>query len=207
MPSRNGDNAAALREQGKAQVEHVSKTAKSDESRAAARKDARGADKKDAADCTQHWEDAEHMEKNQAEYKKFLEDNRRTAKEQKNASGDENGDTDEGGKKRGRGANAASTDTSNKKQKQTNNGNGTQEKDDEPTATGGDKTRLPAAGQKVQWKADAGVVDGEVVEVVLGKKTVEGKKVEASKEDPKVVVKSNGDGEVSVLGSDEVYFD
>ncbi|CAO2656595.1 Nn.00g053980.m01.CDS01 [Neocucurbitaria sp. VM-36] len=207
MPSRTTtDNATHLRKQGLEQEAHATKSAKSAESRANARKESKGLDKKDATDCTQHWEDAEHMEKNQAEYKKFQEENRR--QQQQSASSEDNDDDDEGGKKRGRGANT-SINPANKRQKTSSNGKGAH--GDEPASTAGDKTRVPSQGQEVQWKEQTGVADGEAMEVVYEEKTVEGEKVEGSKEDPRVVVRSRGgdgkgNGEVSVKGPEEVFF-
>lgn len=147
---------------------------------------------KDAKDCTEHWDDADHLEANQKEYQEFQKSNRKTG----HAAVE-----DEGGSKRGRGANAAAASSPNKKQK---TGAGAH---DEPTGSAGDKTRVPKKGQKVQWKALPGYVDGEVVEIVYEEKKVDGKNVKASKEDPRIVLKSDSSGKICVHKPEAVYFD
>jgi hypothetical protein len=147
-------------------------------------------EKPSITDCTTHWDDPEHMERNQAEYQKFLEYNRKT----KSSAHDDNQGT-----KRGRGANSGISP--NKKQK--NSGG----KHDQPTGTAGDITRVPRKGQKVQWHSLPGYIDGEVVEVVYEEKEVDGKKVKASKEDPRVVLKSDSSGKICVHKPEAVYFD
>ncbi|KNG44586.1 hypothetical protein TW65_08511 [Stemphylium lycopersici] len=146
-------------------------------------------DKKSVTDCTTHWDDPEHMERNQREFKRFQEDNRKS----KNTSQD-----DQAGKKRGRGANV---NPPNKKQKNTGG------KQDGPTGAAGDKTRVPKKGQKVQWHSLPGYVNGEVVEVLYEEKDVDGKHVKASKEDPRVVLKSDSSGKICVHKPEAVYFD
>jgi hypothetical protein len=69
---------------------------------------------------------------------------------------------------------------------------------DEP-APRGSNDRLPKKGQKITWKAMPGYVDGEVVEVLHKGKTVDGKSVKASEDDPKLVLKSKSSGKVSVV--------
>jgi hypothetical protein len=66
---------------------------------------------------------------------------------------------------------------------------------DEP-APRGSNDRLPKKGQKITWKAMPGYVDGEVVEVLHKGKNVDGKSVKASKDDPKLVLKSESSGKV-----------
>ncbi|KAF2199396.1 hypothetical protein GQ43DRAFT_473679 [Delitschia confertaspora ATCC 74209] len=75
-----------------------------------------------------------------------------------------------------------------------------------PEGIAGDKTRVPKAGQKVQWQGDSGVIKGEAVEVLFEKKTINGEEVEAAKEEPKVVVKDSESGKVYVKSPDEVHF-
>ncbi|KAF1975336.1 hypothetical protein BU23DRAFT_566896 [Bimuria novae-zelandiae CBS 107.79] len=77
----------------------------------------------------------------------------------------------------------------------------------EPQGTAGDKTRVPKVGQRVQWHALPGYVDGEVVEVVWEQKTVEGKAVKANPEDPRIVLKSSSLGKIAVHKPEAVYFD
>jgi hypothetical protein len=145
--------------------------------------------KKSKTDCTTQWDDPDHMEDDQREYQKFLESNR------KSKSGPQE---DHAGKKRGRGAN---TEGPSKKQKSAGG------KHDEAIGAAGDKTRVPKSGQKVQWHSLAGYVDGEVVEVVYEEKKVDGKSVKASKEDPRVVLKSDSSGKICVHKPEAVYFD
>jgi hypothetical protein len=136
-----------------------------------------------AKNCTEHWEDPDHLERNLAEYKKFQDGNRQPAKDDK---------------KRGITANGNS---SSKKQK-TSGG-----KHDEPNGPAGSITRVPKQGQKVQWHALPGYVDGEVVEVVYQEKEVDGKKIKASKEDPRIVLKSESSGKICVHKPEVVYFE
>ncbi|ETN42667.1 uncharacterized protein HMPREF1541_01824 [Cyphellophora europaea CBS 101466] len=67
--------------------------------------------------------------------------------------------------------------------------------------------RLPKKGTKAYWKAMPGWVDGDVVEVLKKGKSVDGKQVKASKDDPKVVLKSSSSGKICVHKVDNVYFD
>ena len=143
-------------------------------------------DCRSAKNCTTHWEDPEHLARNLADYKKFQEKNRQSAK-------------DEGEKVKKRG-NAANGNSPNKKQKSGG-------KHDEPTGAAGSITRVPKQGQKVQWHSLPGYVDGEVVEVVYEEKEVDGKKVKASKEDPRVVLKSASSGKTCVHKPEDLYFE
>jgi hypothetical protein len=158
-------------------------------------------DLRNATGCHEHWENPEHLERNLQEYKKFQEHNRKSAAALDEAKVEvgANGDQHEGGGiKRGRGANGSSP---NKKQKSTAANH------NEPKGTAGDKTRVPQKGQKVQWKTIAGYTEGDVVEVVYEEKKVDGKSVKASKEDPRVVLKSDASGKTSVHKPEAVYFD
>jgi hypothetical protein len=146
-------------------------------------------EKKSKTDCTTQWDDPDHMEDDQREYQKFLESSRKS----KSGPQDEHA-----GKKRGRGAN---TEAPSKKQKSAGG------KHDERIGAAGDKTRVPKKGQKVQWHSLPGYVDGEVVEVVYEEKEVDGKSVKASKEDPRVVLKSDSSGKICVHKPEAVYFD
>jgi hypothetical protein len=143
-------------------------------------------DYKSAANCTTHWEDPDHLEKNLQEYKTFQEANRQSTKEK-----------DDQLRKRGHSASGSSP---NKKQKSGG-------KHDEPVGAAGSITRVPKQGQKVQWHSLPGYVDGEVVEVVYEEKEVDGKKVKASKEEPRIVLKSASSGKICVHKPDAVYFE
>ncbi|EUC27353.1 hypothetical protein COCCADRAFT_10039 [Bipolaris zeicola 26-R-13] len=147
--------------------------------------------KKSVSDCTTHWDDPEYMESNEREYRKFQQEERRP-------KGGSHEHEEEGGKKRGRGANAVCP---NKKAKNTGGGDG------EPTGAAGDKTRVPKRGQEVQWHGRGGIDKGQVVEVLYEEKEVEGKRVAASREDPRVVIKSELSGETRVLEAEAVYFE
>jgi hypothetical protein len=140
-----------------------------------------------AVACTTHWEDAEHMERNFQAYREFK------GQDDKNSK-----DAEDQAKKR---ANGSSSSSPHKKRKTAAN------QDDKPRGTAGSITRVPKEGQQVQWKAQSGYVDGVVVEVVYEEKKVDGKKVKASKEDPRVVLKSDASGNICVHKPEAVYFD
>jgi hypothetical protein len=142
-----------------------------------------------AQNCTEHWEDEVHLAKNLEAYKSFQETNRASATA-----------SDKEAKKRPNKTASSSSTAPNKKHKS----NGAH---DDPVGAAGSITRVPKTGQKVQWYALSGYVDGEVVEVVYEEKEVEGEKVEASKEDPRVVVRSEGKGKVCVHKPDDVFFE
>ncbi|KAF1999322.1 hypothetical protein P154DRAFT_437434, partial [Amniculicola lignicola CBS 123094] len=144
----------------------------------------------DPENCTEHWENPVQRNDGRGEEE--------TAETEKSSESSPSEEAEEGsGTKRGRGANQSG---SNKKQKKSD-GKG------EPQGIAGDKTRVPRKGQKVQWKALPGLVDGEVVEVVYEKKTVNGKTVNGSKEDPRIVLKSSPLGKTAVHKPEAVYFD
>jgi hypothetical protein len=159
-------------------------------------------DKRDTANCSQDWEDSVHREDGPNEYRKFLAaEAKAAAAVEDDAGGSQGSDAEQTtAKKRGGGANVR--EGADKKQKKTSNGNR-----GEPSGTGGDKTRVPEKGQKVQWSASPGTVNGEVIEVVYEEETVEGKLVKGSKEDPLIVLKNETSGEVCVHKPDAVYFD
>lgn len=70
------------------------------------------------------------------------------------------------------------------------------------------KDRLPDIGTVVTWKAMPGWVKGEVTEIVRQSKTVNGKSVKASNDDPHIVLKSHGpSGKLAVHKPEAVYFD
>ncbi|KAF3001841.1 hypothetical protein E8E13_004107 [Curvularia kusanoi] len=158
-----------------------------------------------ATDCMQHWEDEEHLEQNKKDFQEF-----RAAARKSSSSGgsvasggssgsDGGGDHGEvpGGMKRGRGANQAGSQSKKAKS----------EERDPSGLPRGDKTRVPGVGQHVHWKAGKGYAKGEVVEVLYAEKVVEGKKTEASKEDPRLLLKTASSGKVAVHKPEDVYFD
>ncbi|KAL5422455.1 hypothetical protein PMIN04_004695 [Paraphaeosphaeria minitans] len=210
------------------------KSARKDVSKAIETENANGKPTmKDAQSCTHHWEDEEHMKNGQKAYQAFQKQNKKNEaasayqefknqnieneaasayqefknQSKKNEAASAGVHSDSGSahsndqehptpKKRGRGANASG---SNKKQKSSGSS-------DEAYGAAGDKNRVPKVGQKVQWKAPSGYVDGEVVEVAYEEKTVEGKAVKASKEDPRIVLKSSSSGKIAVHKLEAVYF-
>ncbi|KAF2442248.1 hypothetical protein P171DRAFT_64394 [Karstenula rhodostoma CBS 690.94] len=180
------------------------KSARKDASKVDEHAEAKSKDKtdtKEAQDCTQHWEDEEHMKKGQSMYREFKRQNgndEASSAEVQSDSGSAHGDDQEHPtpKKRGRGANASAA---NKKQKKSGSS-------EEPNGAAGDKTRVPKVGQKVQWKALPGLVDGDVVEVAYEETTIEGKAVKASKEDPRIVLRSSSSGKIAVHKPEAVYF-
>lgn len=94
------------------------------------------------------------------------------------------------------------------KNKKANGGNKVGSKHDEALDPDmrGSVDRLPKKGQKVQWKALPGYVDGEVVEILTAEKEVEGKSVRATDADPRIVLKSSKSGKVCVHKPEAVYF-
>lgn len=69
------------------------------------------------------------------------------------------------------------------------------------------KDRLPKKDQEVYWKTLGNWTKGTVVEVAYEEKEVDGKKVKASEEDPRIVLKSESSGKVAVHKPDAVYFE
>ncbi|XPS70946.1 hypothetical protein M3J09_003139 [Ascochyta lentis] len=153
-----------------------------------------------AKDCTEHWEDEEHLEQNKKDFQEFrTHDNKSSSPAGSASAGSDSGDHGEvpGGMKRGRGANQAGNQSKKAKS----------EEADASRLPRGDKTRVPAVGQHVQWKSGKGYAKGEVVEVLYEAKEVEGQKAEASKEDPRLVLKTDSSGRVAVHKPEDVYFD
>lgn len=58
---------------------------------------------------------------------------------------------------------------------------GSKHMDDKEPAPRGSADRLPKKGQKIQWKAMPGFVDGKVTEILTSDKEVDGKSFKASK--------------------------
>ena len=52
-----------------------------------------------------------------------------------------------------------------------------------------------------------GYVDGKVQEILTKSKTVDGKSVKASKNDPKIVLKSSSSGKICVHKPDACFYD
>lgn len=156
-----------------------------------------------AKDCTEHWEDEEHLEQNKKDFQEFrAQHNKASSSPAGSASGGSDSDLHgevPGGMKRGRGANLPATGNPSKKVKS--------EERDPAGLPRGDKTRVPRVGQHVHWKHGKGYAKGEVVEVLYEDKEVEGKKAEASKEDPRLVLKTDSSGKLAVHKPEDCYFD
>lgn len=155
-----------------------------------------------AKDCTEFWEDEDHLEQNKKDFQEFRTQHHKSSPSGTSAaSGSDSGSGDHGevpgGMKRGRGANQVGNQS---KKPRSENG-------DMSHLPTGDKTRVPAVGQSVQWKSGQGYAKGEVVEVLYEEKEVEGEKVEASKEDPRLVLETESSGKISVHKPEDVYFD
>ncbi|KAJ4382569.1 hypothetical protein N0V86_001791 [Didymella sp. IMI 355093] len=153
-----------------------------------------------AQDCTEHWEDEEHLEQNKKDFQEFRAQHNKSASTGGSASAGSDSDLHgevPGGMKRGRGANLPGH--ASKKAKS--------EERDPAGLPRGDKTRVPSVGQHVHWKHGKGYAKGEVIEVLYEEKEVEGKKAEASKEDPRLVLKTDSSGKLAVHKPEDCYFD
>ena len=129
------------------------------------------------------------MEQNKKDFQEFRAAARKSssASDGSAASGG-SGSTDDhgevpGGMKRGRGANQAGSQSKKAKS----------EERDPSGLPRGDKTRVPGVGQHVHWKYGKGYSNGQ--------------KAEASKEDPRLVLKSDSTGKLAVHKPEDVYFD
>lgn len=155
-----------------------------------------------AKDCTEHWEDEEHLEQNKKDFQEFRAHHNKSSSPGGSVSaGSDSGDHGEvpSGMKRGRGANQAGNQSKKTK---------SEDRDHDPSGLPrGDKTRVPGAGQHVHWKSGKGYAKGEVIEVLYEEKEIEGQKAEASKEDPRLVLKTISSGKLAVHKPEDVYFD
>jgi hypothetical protein len=107
------------------------------------------------------------------------------------------------GEKRKSGSQDSSKD---KKQARKSFGSKHDDENDEPGQQASAE-RLPDVGQTVSWKAMPGWVKGEVKEILRKAKTVNGKNVKATEEDPRVVLKSHGpSGKLAVHKPEAIYF-
>ncbi|KAI9694484.1 MAG: hypothetical protein M1822_000100 [Bathelium mastoideum] len=114
------------------------------------------------------------------------------------------------GQKRGRknqGGGSSKKRKDNSGQGKQNGTVGSKQDPAEAPAPAGSKDRVPKEGQKVVWKSLPGYVDGEVIEVLYDEKEVDGKKVKAKKNDPRIVLKSSSSGKICVHKPDAIYFD
>lgn len=88
-----------------------------------------------------------------------------------------------------------------------NNSNSKSATSKEATGSAGSSDRLPKKGQKVQWHSLPGYITGEVLDIVYEEKEVEGKKVKGGKDDPRIVLRSEGSGKVAVHKPEAVFFE
>jgi hypothetical protein len=79
------------------------------------------------------------------------------------------------------------------------------DKDDSP-GTPASTTRLPEKDQQVHWKTLGNWTKGTVQEIAYEEKEVEGKRVKATKDDPRIVLKSESSGKIAVHKPEAVYF-
>lgn len=80
-------------------------------------------------------------------------------------------------------------------------------KNDSPPAPSGSADRLPKIGATVYWHALPGWCEGTVLEVLVKDTKHNGKTVKASKDDPRIVLKSSGPtGKKAVHKAESVYF-
>ncbi|KAH6638436.1 hypothetical protein C7974DRAFT_451825 [Boeremia exigua] len=150
-----------------------------------------------ATNCMQHWEDAEHLASNQAAFLEFRRQSSDASVPASDASGTSDSTSGDHGPvhpamKRGRGANQI--------------GNTSKKAKSAGGLAKGDKTRVPRVGQEVFFD-HGGKEGGEVVEVLYEEKVVGGEKAEASKEDPRLVVKKGEGEEGEVWKPEDVWFD
>ncbi|KEQ76027.1 hypothetical protein M436DRAFT_39529 [Aureobasidium namibiae CBS 147.97] len=78
--------------------------------------------------------------------------------------------------------------------------------DDDSHGEPASSSRLPRENQTVHWKTLGNWTKGTVQEIAYEEKEVDGKKVKASKEDPRIVLKSESSGKVAVHKPEAVYF-
>ncbi|KAK0547483.1 hypothetical protein OC846_004845 [Tilletia horrida] len=102
----------------------------------------------------------------------------------------------------------ASKTKDDKKPKASGGTHGSKHDSNEAPAKPASKDRLPNKGQKCFWKAMPGWVEGHVEEILTAPKTVNGKKVNASEADPRIVLRSHGpSGKIAVHKVGVCYFD
>lgn len=170
-----------------------------------------------ATDCTQHWEDEEHLAQNKAAFQEFRAaaagrkpssasstsaSAASTGSDSASPADDDHHGAVPAGMKRGRGANHPG-DQQSKKPKSTD-----RDRDHDPDGLPrGDKTRVPRVGQHVHWKHGKGFASGDVVEVLYAETEVDGHTAQASKEDPRLVLRTASSGRRAVHKPEDVYFD
>ncbi|KAK5139796.1 hypothetical protein LTR04_003332 [Oleoguttula sp. CCFEE 6159] len=206
--------------------QHVGNTKKAKAARANANREESGRVRKNkpAKADTESKEDKEVEEQDDAEAdgaqgdaEEEVDDASNNPNEEPASTDEEPNDEDDAkdakhGQKRGRGK-AANGKSPTKKQK-TNSGKekqetttGSKKQLKEAPAPAASKDRLPKKGQIVHWHSLPGYLEGEVVEIVYEEKTVEGKKVKGTKDDPRIVMRSSASGKVAVHKPEAVFFE
>lgn len=134
------------------------------------------------------------------------EDEEYSYDENEDEEDDENAGNKENGKSKTRGRagqkrKSEQTDEQTSKKQKHDSGNaktvGSKHMPADEPAPRGSNDRLPKKGEQITWKAMPGYVEGEVMEILHKDKTVDGKSVKASEDDPKIVLKSKSSGKVS----------
>lgn len=115
------------------------------------------------------------------------------------------------GDKRAHPSTSTSSSSPSKKQKQdpssSPSSSPSKSKNDDPPAKPASKDRLPEKDQTAYYKTSSSYTAAKVLEIAYEEKEVEGKKVKASEEDPRIVLKSDKTGAVVVHKVEGVWFD
>jgi hypothetical protein len=173
-------------------------------------------------------DDEEHDEEEEGE-EEYFEDEEETEPEEEATEPDDDEDEQDDeaddndveptkpGQKRKSNSKQQSNGTSTSKKKQKSSGGdsgnapkgkvGSKHMDATEPGPRGSADRLPKKGQSITWKAMPGYVDGEVTEVLTSGKKVDGKDVKASKQDPRIVTKSNNSGKICVHKPEACFYE
>ncbi|KXT07353.1 hypothetical protein AC578_427 [Pseudocercospora eumusae] len=210
-------------EESKEGKQHVENTDKAKESRKNASKSSEGKQSKgnksngkkskeqDDDDAAQDEEDDEEFQDGGEAEQGQDGENDEGEDEEAQDDDDQEDDAEEvkaGQKRKGEQSNGSSKKQKDNSGRGKSNGTvGSKHMDAQEPGKQGSKDRLPKEGQQIHWKAMPGWVDGEVTEILKKDKTVDGKSVKASEDDPKIVLKSNKSGKVCVHKPDACYYD
>lgn len=174
------------------------------------------------------WEQMDEKEKKETDTKKqeeskkgkqFVGNTEKAKNTRKKVSEEQEEAKEEEGRKSTRGQKRKSTSeakegdekeeekSSGKNNKSAKGTHGSKHDSNEAPGKQASKDRLPEIGKVVTWKAMPGWVEGEVKEILRKAKTVDGKSVKASEDDPRIVLKSHGpSGKLAVHKPEAVYF-
>ncbi|KAI5203143.1 hypothetical protein E4T39_04395 [Aureobasidium subglaciale] len=176
----------------------------------------------------QHVENTDKAKENRKQANEEEDEEFEKKKQEEKEKTDDEGEGEEAqaGDKRSRSSKSASPA---KKQKQNNgaaketsspsksesksNDNEKDDSDSKSTSSNNDshgtpatKDRLPSKSQSVHWKTLGNWTKGTVLEIAHEEKKVDGKTVKATKEDPRIVLKSDSSGKIAVHKPDAVFF-